>query len=938
MTKADRRPTRRWIAAALLFATLPPAALLAASAWRQAATAPAATGETSPSEQLAALGSEDFATREAATTALLKLGPPIAAALRERLAVEPDAEIRHRIRFLLDTIVPPDQAVLVLNADPASGLEPGDLIVHVASWRIRNGSELRAVLGERALGQEGVTLRVSGVSGTRDVPLVSRELLHSFCDYAAPNGARVRSILRNYVEGRAEDAAAELHELAADLPQEQFPALARARVLAVAGRASEALQLLAATPDVVAAPDENTVNRWLSPSPLDLALPGRAPYAISWELWGQRPRGVQDSSDPDLRTQRVLVPAGRFADALLASAEHWSEQFRTRLESATDNAQPTTAGNMLAVMAWMLFELGLQSECQRLIEPRSIILRATPQAAQDKWMRVQTDAWLPFFQGDAARAVQVLYEPALNILQAPVRFGPNQLVIRNPAIAAQIAFFTLRAQDAPKSNALVAAVAHRDHPGLASFAAWSALAADAERSDAVCTALDALLPHTDPVDLPQVVRYRALLEYAAPQPRPGVFHSLSDRLAAPLAARDREAAAALLDVLAPLSAGKLDEAARAIPAMQDAPGAAVLQHTIAFLKALPEIAQPPAALDRPLLCVPIGQDDATWLIVARDTRVYVYERGPNEATALDPPTPGWFPGPRNFPWIGREPASGRVWAYGVRRVIEFGSDATPDAVALRVNIADGDIAAFDAILGPHFSALAAAVRAREPAAPDAEDGEYLRSELRANLEFTTDPDLPELSVLRPAAADARLVHVAFRGGPTLLIDRAAGKLLSSTAIAAALSLPAEPEFYVAAPPADGDSPPMALLLSSQGVLRYRGASGEVDRIALPDAPPHGPIVPESAPYVRRDPRWVYFARGVTEGGKVYRIDLRTNAIEALDMQNISVAAEHYAMRPRSELRRRLDERLEAAGVLPLEALIADATLTVDRWNKKQAGQ
>lgn len=937
MNKVNCQTACCWITAALLFATLPPAAMLAASSWRQASTAPAASGGDSLTEHLNALGSEDFATREAATAALLKLGPPIADALRERLAVEPDAEIRHRIRFLLDTIVTPDQGVLVLNADPASGLEPGDLIVHVASWRIRTCSELQAVLGERALGQEGVTLRVFGISGMRDVPLVSRELLHSFCDYAAPHGPRVRNIVRNYVEGRAEDAAAELQELAAELPREQFPNLARARIWAVAGRASEALELLAPTPNVVAAPDEASANRWLSPSPLDLALPGRAPFALSWELWGRRPEGVQDSSDPDLRTQRVLLPAGRFADAFLSSARFWAEQFRTKLEQSADNAQPTTAGNMLAVMAWMLFELGLQSECQRLIEPRSIILRATPQPVQDKWIRVQTDSWLPFFRGDTTRAVQVLYDPALDILQTGPTFAPFQSVIRNPTVAAQIAFFALRAQDAPKVNALLTAVAHRDHPGLASFAAWSALAADAERSEAVCAVLDALLPHADPVDLPQIVRYRALLEYAAPQPRLEVFQSLSGSLAEPSAARDREAVAALLDVLAPLSDGKLDAAARALTAMQDAPGAAVLEHTITFLKELPQIANPPAALNRPLLCVPIGRDETTWLIVARDTNVYVYECGPNEATALEPPTPGWFPGPRNFPWIGREAASGRVWAYGVRRVIEFGSDATPDAVALRINIADSDISAFDVMLSPHFSALAAAVRAREPARADAEDGEYLRSELRANVQFTTDPDLPELSVLRPAANDPRLVHVAFRGGPTLLVDLAAGNLLSSATIAAALSLPTEPQFFVAAPPAEGDSPPIALLLSSEGVLRYRGATGEVDRIALPDAPPHSPVFPESAPYARRDPRWVYFARDLTEGGKVYRLDLRTNVIEAMDMQNISVAAEHYAMRTRSELRRMLDQRLDEARILPLELLIADTILTVDSWNKKQAG-
>lgn len=873
---------------------------------------------------IADLGHEDYQVRERNTQELLKLGPDVAAQLLERLARESDAEIRHRLRFVLECVIPPDHAVLVLNAAPGCGLEPGELITHVGAWRIRHATELRNLLAETA--NAPLSLRVAGAAGPRDLVRFDRTRLYSYCDYVAPAGARIAAALTSYRDGLAEQAAEILDALGPNVPEEALPTLVRARIDAVAGRMPEALRLLAATPEVVR-PAEHE-NRWLGASKLDRVLPGKAPFYLEWTLWNLVREGVEDDGDPDLRTQRILVPANRFLDALHSAAGYWTSRFRDAPPG--DEKQSRNGGNMLAVSSWMLAELSLLSECQRLVEPRSVILRASANSPR-KWMRVQTDAWLPYFAGDLPAAIATLYRDAVEVLQDPDRFGLQQQLIRNPAIAAEIAFFLYQAPQDPRIHEMLETVNRQDNAdlGLPAYASWMLLGLNPANADLIRKHLGEIAPNVAPAAAPRVQLGRALLEYTAADRDPAALQRWHAELAAPgNAATTPPGAAATAGVLAAIAAGELQEALTALAELEDHAGHAALRHTLDFLQQPPAGAAAHPLLKSPRLAVPLGAGRDRWVVLAADRQLHIYDVASNELTPLDPPTPNWFPGPRNWPWLGRDEASGRVFVYGVRRVIELGSDATPDAQPLQLNIDTAAIESFDRLIAPVFAAVADAVRAapREPA----EDGEFLRSELRVNTDFTSDPDLPDLAVIRVPPQDDRLVHVAFRGGPHLLVDRRGPRVWSGRAIAEALSLPQPPAFFVEAGRRDGDAPPTALLLSDHGLIRFQGASGEFDRIALPGDAPHVALIPESTPYARRDRRWVYFARPPEDGGQVFRLALASNTIEPLELTNMALPAEYYTIRRRSELRRQIDDLFDASHIPPLEAFVADVIQIVTR--------
>jgi hypothetical protein len=61
-----------------------------------------------------------------------------------------------------------------------------------------------------------------------------------------------------------------------------------------------------------------------------------------------------------------------------------------------------------------------------------------------------------------------------------------------------------------------------------------------------------------------------------------------------------------------------------------------------------------------------------------------------------------------------------------------------------------------------------------------------------------------------------------------------------------------------------------MLLSDQGLIRFDVAAEKFARIDLPGDAPHAAVIPEWAPYDRRDPRFVYCARLPEEGGAVFR--------------------------------------------------------------------
>jgi hypothetical protein len=104
---------------------------------------------------------------------------------------------------------------------------------------------------------------------------------------------------------------------------------------------------------------------------------------------------------------------------------------------------------------------------------------------------------------------------------------------------------------------------------------------------------------------------------------------------------------------------------------------------------------------------------------------------------------------------------------------------------------------------------------------------------------------------------------------------------------------------------------------------------------LPGSNPHAPLVPESTPYERRDPRFVYCARLPEDGGRVYRVKLADESVEEMDMVNEALPEHYYDVRLRSEIRAELDRRLAEDGLPDLQTFVADTIETVAQWAREQ---
>ncbi len=862
------------------------------------------------------LGDDDCAVREAATRALFMHDESILPRLRARLAEEPDPEVRHRLRFVIENLVIPQSAVLVLRAAPGCGLQPGDVITHIGSQRLRSQAELR-----RRLAEPGgrLLLRVRDADGPRVVGPIDPTGLQALADFVLPRGPRVAQIVRLYADGYAERAYALLNAADGPIPENELPTPLRARIAYTSGSESVARKLLEGHAALVRATGED----WTSPSFFDLSGPGKAPFHLEWILAKRsQPQVFMTQNDPDLRVQRILMPANRFADAFVAAAGYWRLLFHG--QTPQDASTVHIAGNELAVAAWMLCALDLRSECCRLIEPRSIILRR-PQTAIHKWVRVETDAWLAFFAGDARGAVDGFYDDALAILQRPPRPDDRRLVIRNPQVAARIAFFLYQLPNDRRVAATLDAVNQPGHPALATYLDWMLRALDAHNQPAVRRDLQAALPNVPDDHAPAVALAVALLEYVQPRPDLGVLHAARVRAAA----GDAESTTTRIDALRLLAERHAAEALALLAPHRRAAGLGVLWHTAAFLASPPEAAAGHNMLTDVLLAVPLGHDGHQWVVLTRTHRLLRFDAQAGTLAAIPAPSPSWFPGPRNAPWLGRDERSGRVWVYGRRRVFEIPRNR--GGAAVRLNIRTEDIPAFDRLVGPHFAALAEAL-ASAPA-PAGERGEFLRSEVRSHAEFCADPDLPEIGVIRPLPRRPRFVHVALRSGPHLLIDTQRGRAWTSRWLAEAAELRRPPAFCAQAIDAAADGPPILILLSDQGVLRFEPDAGTLRRIALPGPEPYPNMIPESVPYERRDPRWVYCARLPEDGGGVYRIALADGGVEQMDMVNEALPPYFYAMLSRAEIRRRLDARLEAEDLPPLEAFVREASEAVRAWQK-----
>ena len=166
-----------------------------------------------------------------------------------------------------------------------------------------------------------------------------------------------------------------------------------------------------------------------------------------------------------------------------------------------------------------------------------------------------------------------------------------------------------------------------------------------------------------------------------------------------------------------------------------------------------------------------------------------------------------------------------------------------------------------------------------------------------------------------------------------------GRSWTSLWIGEQLGLPQPPEFFAQALPEPGaDGWPIVMLMSNQGLIRFELGTERVSRIALPGPDRYPALVPESTPYERRDPRFVYCARLPEDGGRVYRVTLADGSVEEVDMMNEALPAHYHDLRLRSEIRAGLDRRFAEAQLPDLQSFVGDAIETVSRWTREQEQQ
>ncbi len=889
----------------------------------QSAESAPATTRAAPDEALATLlqqlGADDYNVREEATRALLRRGPSIGDWVQRQIAGTDDPEVRRRLLFVLDNLVLPAHAVIVVRAEENSDLRPGDLITHVHARRVAGVSDLRQAL---ASSPAGAIVRVFGADGPREAGPVTNFDLISLLDYVAPRGATVAEAVRLFSEGYAERADELIQTLPGSIPEAELGPTLAGVIACAAGRTSTAIELLRATAGR-ARPPQGSGSAWSSPSYLDLIAPTKAPYHLEYQLLSMgTPPLYDDRGDPDLRVQRVLVPARRSADALQRAASLWRELHRDRLGLSEEVDR--IAGNQLAVCGWMLSELGLLSECCRMIEPRSRILRQALYGSR-KWLRVETDAWLPLLAGNPAAALDLFFDDALDVLRMPPGPRDSDVLVRNPQVAARVGLFLALAGDAERADEALEAVRQYGHPYLRDYAWWLLFGLNERNEAMVRKQLQTLLPVCSDNDAIWLGQALARLEYVQAKPDRAILLAARQRVAAVSFSEECSTALAEIDALRALLNDAAPGAGPAASGGSDVALPAALAATLRFRSTPPATAAGDNGLRAALLILPLDTDAKRFLVLSRERRLMQFDATNGTWSALADLPEDWFPGPLNWPWLNREPATGRAWLYDRRRVLELGAAARP----LRMNIATDDIGPFDRMVGRCFSQLADALA--DSQSPAGENSEFLRADTRSHQPYVADADLPELAWVRPVANEGRYVHVAMRGGPHLLLDATGAHVWSSHWFAQALSLSCDPRFFVYAPPADAQSGGALLLLSDQGIIRFRPDEQRAERLAIPGDKPGGSIIPEDAPYPRRDPRFAYFAQLPSDGGQVYRLRWSDGTIERVDLINEALPPGYERLFTRQELRSQLDLQLRSAGYAGLEDLISDTTAVVDRW-------
>lgn len=872
---------------------------------------------------IADLGADPYPTREAAQSKLLAVGPAVRGQLEASLEKQTDPEICRRLQYILENIDPPRHGALVVRCDDGSGLFPGDIITHVNGRRVSGVGEVRQRMrGETA--PLGALLRVRGPEGPREVGPVHFSQIDSMLDYRAARGEEIAEIVRLYNNGYVEQAYERIRAFKGEPAEEEFSRFLKARIAYAAGDATTAFTLLGSGEEAINIARSGRAE-WESPTALDLAGPGRAPLHIEWQLRSDPKKpNFQSASERDLRVQRILAPAQRISDAFLRAAQIWHDEYRDALGEDEDINR--MAGNQLAVCGWMLSDLGLRSECCRVIEPRSRILRSAPQGGIRKWVRVETDAWTPYFAGDAKGALDMFYDDAMDVLHRPPRPGESNVLIRNPYVAARIAFFLYQVPGDKRSDEALSVIGHHAHPLLNAYVDWMLFSLNETNQEQIRRHLQMLLPKMpDEAALP-CARAVALLEYMQAKPDMEAMQAARQRIAAGPPGTERDTWTQAVDALIALSNGKLDEASQTLADCAEPYAVRTLRETAAFLASHADAVASHAALREARLIVSTGSSGKTWIALGRDRRLLLYNAETNTITAINKPLTTWFPGPINWPWINHD-ESGATWVYSRNRVIEIAMD---DAAPLKLNINWQDIAAFDHYVTPLFSRFAELVRAT-PLLPG-EDGEFLRRELLANVDYTIDPDLPEIAFIEPLSSDPRVVHVACRGGASMLVNWTTGKSVTSIELGKALNLSKPPTFFSQAVIENEKSAPVVILFTDQGLARYDFGDGVASLIPIPGDTPYPPLIPESAPYNRRDPRYVYCARLPEDGGQVYRLNVADFDVETVDMLNVTLPTHFYNLRRRSDIRAELDRRMNDLNLPKLEEFVQDVDHVVDAWS------
>lgn len=884
-----------------------------AAAEERVATRPA-TATPAPDDLdalLSELGSDEFSRREEATRRLIARGPAISEELNRRLPQLTDPEVRYRVRFVLENLDPPSQAVLIVRAHPETGLRPGEIVTHVNGRRVRRATAYTQRVGD---GEFGVMLRVRGRDGPRDVGPIPLESLPRVCDYRAPRGPLVAEILELYEQGLVEQAYEKVRALP-PTPENEFSPLLKAMIAHTAGDGAAARALLESRVADLRPPEGRLT--WYNASGLTLAGPLTAPLHLE-RLMLAEGMGELDSQDPDLPLQRVLVPARRYVDAICGAIELWNKY-------DSGGARAREVGNFLAVTSWMLHEMDLQTECIRLIEPRSEILGW-------KWMRVQLDGWPAFLAGDVNAALERCYAPAREILEHPPLRGDSRFVTRRPDVAAGVAFFLYQAPQDPRVPDTLRVINRRENEALARYADWMIFSLNRANQDTIRRDLTAILPNLPDAEAQPAASALLLLEYLSETPDHALLDSAEERLAR---LPDRDQRNYWLAVAAALRHLRADQAASAADVLGrltgGGAGVASLRSTARFITRPPPGAENHPPLRNPRLAVPVGSGDDAWLVLTRDRRLVRFQASRGDVTPVRDAPGSWMAGPANWPWIGRDEHSGRVWLYDRRRVWEVCRD---DGDAVRLNLPPGMIPSFDRLVGPQFGELAAALAAMPP--EPGENGEFRRGELRAGLEYVGDPDLRELSVIARVEGAQHVLQIGVRGGPQLLIDEQRGRTYSTVWALEQLATRSEGVrslrfFPRGIPTSDGAAATTRLLLlSDAGLLRLDLEQAALERLALPGDAPFAPVIPESAPYARRDPRWVYFARLPQAGGQVFRLRVADDVIEPLDMVNEILPEDYYRLESRANLRLQLDAAVRETGQESLDQFIDDAVARVSR--------